>query len=88
MLIMVFIYKEQASPALPGDLPAIPLTPQSKREKLGEKEWGALRREVGVGKAHGMGTLGHQGSGRIQEGPLSLNRPTRDPGVIHTTAVS
>lgn len=36
MLIMVFIYKEQASPALPGDLPP-PIPPQPRRERLGEK---------------------------------------------------
>lgn len=40
MLIMVFIYKEQASPALPGDL-APTLSPSAQEgEAGGEREFG------------------------------------------------
>lgn len=42
MLIMVFIYKEQASPALPGDLP--PASPSAQQgEAEGEGEFGGLQ---------------------------------------------
>lgn len=46
MLIMVFIYKEQASPALPGDLP-LPSPSAQEGEAGGEWEFGGLQKECG-----------------------------------------
>lgn len=40
MLIMVFIYKEQVGPALPGDLPPTPSPSAQEGEAGGEGEFG------------------------------------------------
>lgn len=44
MLIMVFIYKEQASPALSGDLAPTPSPSAQEGEAGGEGEFGGLPR--------------------------------------------
>ena len=56
MLIMVFIYKEQVGPALPGDLPPTPSPSAHEGEAGGEGEFGGGYKGVrkGVGRGQEM----------------------------------
>lgn len=75
MLIMVFIYKEQAGPALPRDLP---LPPLPRREKLREKgNWGGAAEEIRRGVEGGY----EMRSGPSVPGGLS-GRDLGDPHLL------
>lgn len=58
MLIMVFIYKEQASPALPRDLPPPPL-PRRERPREKGNLGGCIRNQEGSQREDMSGDLGH-----------------------------